>query len=151
MNYKYNTINEFSHFSFGEAVIGDIQITEGMFRAVIDNVKILPENSCNRDIRTMRTNELLLKLDEAKIITLVEEGYREYDADGNLKHTYEDVAVEPDHYKQKEEVLIEGTIYELTLSDGVYSFVIDGTDERTYTLKVSAGGDEESWNRFLEV
>ena len=144
-------MNEFAHFDFSEAVIGDIQLAEGMFRAVIDNVKILPENSCNRDIRTMRTNELLLKLDDAKLVTRVEEGYREYDADGNLKNTYEDIVVNPDQYKQNEEVLVEGTIYELQLADGVYSFVIDGTDERTYTLKVAAGGDEESWNRFLEV
>ena len=151
MDYKYNTMNEFAHFDFSEAVIGDIQLAEGMFRAVIDNVKILPENSCNRDIRTMRTNELLLKLDDAKLVTLVEEGYREYDADGNLKNIYEDIVVNPDQYKQKEEVLVEGTIYELQLADGVYSFVIDGTDERTCTLKVAAGGDEESWNRFLEV
>ena len=151
MDYKYNTMNEFAHFDFSEAVIGDIQLAEGMFRAVIDNVKILPENSCNRDIRTMRTNELLLKLDDAKLVTLVEEGYREYDAAGNLKNTYEDIVVNPDQYKQKEEVLVEGTIYELQLADGVYSFVIDGTDERTYTLKVAADGDEESWNRFLEV
>ena len=111
MDYKYNTMNEFVHFDFSEAVIGDIQLAEGMFRAVIDNVKILPENSCNRDIRTMRTNELLLKLDDAKLVTLVEEGYREYDADGNLKNTYEDIVVNPDQYKQKEEVLVEGTIY----------------------------------------
>ena len=151
MNYKYNTVNELNHFTFAEAVIGDIQMTDGMFRAVIDNAKILPENSCNRDIRTMRTNELLLKLDEAQIVALAEEGYREYDADGNLKHTYEDVVVEPDQYKQKEEVLTEGTIYELKLADGEYRFVIDGTDDRTYTLQVAASGDEESWNRFLEV
>ena len=106
MDYKYNTMNEFAHFDFSEAVIGDIQLAEGMFRAVVDNVEILPENSCNRDIRTMRTNELLLKLDDAKLVTLVEEGYREYDADGNLKNTYEDIVVNPDQYKQKEEVLV---------------------------------------------
>ena len=103
MNYKYNTTNELNHFDFAEAVIGDIQMTNDMFRAVIDNVKILPENTCNRDIRTMRTNELMLRLDSAQIVCLVLEGYREYDADGNLKHTYEDVTVEPDEYKQKED------------------------------------------------
>lgn len=151
MNYKYNTTNELNHFDFAEAVIGDIQMTDGMFRAVIDNVKILPENNCNRDIRTMRTNELMLKLDNAEIACLILEGYREYDADGNLKNTYADVTVPPEQYKEKEEVLIEGTIYELKLADAVYSFVIDGTDERTYTLKVTASGDEESWNRFLEL
>ena len=76
---------------------------------------------------------------------------RVYDADGNLKHTYEDVTVKPEQYKEKEEVLIGGTIYELQMENGVYSFVIDGTDERTYTLKIAADGDEELWNRFLEL
>ena len=151
MDYKYHTINELNHFIFGEAVLGDLQMTDEMFHAVIDNVKILPENSCNRDIRTMRANELLLKLDGAQIVALIEEGYREYDADGNLKHTYEDVTVKPEQYKEKEEVLIGGTIYELQMENGVYSFVIDGTDERTYTLKTAADGDEELWNRFLEL
>ena len=62
MEYKYSTINEVNHFEFGEAVVGDIQLTERMFHLVLDNVKICPENSCNRDIRMMRTNELLFKI-----------------------------------------------------------------------------------------
>ena len=151
MDYKYHTINEINHFEFGEAVIGDIQLTDRMFHVVLDNVKIKPENSCNRDIRTMRTNELFLKLDEAEIISLVEEGYSEYDANGNLRHTYEDVTIAPEKYRETEEVLVEGTVYELNFEENVYCFVIDGTDDRVYVLKVAASGDEESWNRFLEV
>ena len=34
MEYKYSTINEVNHFEFGEAVVGDIQLTERMFRLV---------------------------------------------------------------------------------------------------------------------
>ena len=151
MDYKYHTINEINHFEFGEAVIGDIQLTDRMFHVVLDNVKIKPENSCNRDIRTMRTNELFLKLDEAEIISLVEEGYSEYDANGNLRHTYEDVTIEPEKYRETEGVLVEGTVYELKFEESVDWFVIDGTDDRVYVLKVAASGDEESWNRFLEV
>ena len=151
MDYKYHTINEINHFEFGEAVIGDIQLTDRMFHVVLDNVKIKPENSCNRDIRTMRTNELFRKLEKAEIISLVEEGYSEYDANGNLRHTYEDVTIEPEQYKETEEVLVEGTVYELKFEESVYCLVIDGTDDRVYVLKVAASGDEESWNRFLEV
>ena len=151
MDYKYHTINEINHFEFGEAVIGDIQLTDRMFHVVLDNVKIKPENSCNRDIRTMRTNELFLKLDEAEIISLEEEGYSEYDANGNLRHTYEDVTIEPEKYRETEGVLVEGTVYELKFEESVYCFVFDGTDDRVYVLKVAASGDEESWNRFLEV
>lgn len=56
-----------------------------MFEIVFDNVTILPANSCNRDIREMRANELVLKISEPKIEALVEEGYKVYDANGNLK------------------------------------------------------------------
>ena len=28
MEYKYSTINEVNHFEFGEAVVGDIQLTD---------------------------------------------------------------------------------------------------------------------------
>ena len=151
MEYKYSTINEVNHFEFGEAVVGDIQLTERMFHLVLDNVKICPENSCNRDIRMMRTNELLFKISDAEIISLVEEGYNEYDADGNLKHTYPDEEVEKAKYDEVAQVLLEGTIYELTLQSGVYTFIIDGTNDRTYALKVTGSGDTKEWNRFLEV
>ena len=137
MEYKYSTINEVNHFEFGEAVVGDIQLTERMFHLVLDNVKICPEN--------------LFKISDAEIISLVEEGYNEYDADGNLKHTYPDEEVEKAKYDEVAQVLLEGTIYELTLQSGVYTFIIDGTNDRTYALKVTGSGDTQEWNRFLEV
>lgn len=71
MEYKYSTINEVNHFEFGEAVVGDIQLTERMFHLVLDNVKICPENSCNRDIRMMRTNELYLRFQMQKSFRLL--------------------------------------------------------------------------------
>lgn len=151
MEYKYNTVNELNHFIFKEAVVGDIQMMDGMFQIVLDNVKIQPENSKNRDIRTMRTNELLLKIEEAEITSVVKEGYRLFDADGKLKNTYEDEEVNRTEYKEVQESVVEGTVYELTLENGVYRFLIDGTDDRTYSLKVTGAGDYESWNRFLEI
>ena len=70
MDYKYNAVNELNHFDFAEAVVGDIQLLGKMFHIVIDNVKILPENSFNRDIRTMRTNGMLFKIEGAEIISV---------------------------------------------------------------------------------
>ena len=66
MDYKYNSINELNHFDFAEASVGDIQMADNMFHMVVDNVKILPENSFNRDIRVMRTNEMLFKIEGAE-------------------------------------------------------------------------------------
>ena len=126
MDYKYNAVNELNHFDFAEAVVGDIQLLGKMFHIVIDNVKILPENSFNRDIRTMRTNGMLFKIEGAEIISVVEEGFNTY-------------------------TLVDGTIFEVKLENGVYAFVIDGNNERTYELKVAGSGDYESWNLFINL
>ena len=72
MDYKYNAVNELNHFDFAEAVVGDVQLLGKMFHMVIDNVKILPENSFNRDIRTMRTNGMLFKIEGAEILLPVD-------------------------------------------------------------------------------
>ena len=82
---KYKTTNDLAGFDFTEAYIGEIRAMSDTFTIGLDNVKILPENTKNRDIRKMRTNELVLKIRDAKIVDFVEEGYKVYDANGNLK------------------------------------------------------------------
>lgn len=63
------------------------QVTGGFFHMTLSNVTILPENSCNRDIREMRANDLVLKIEEPVIRSLVREGYKVYDANGALLRT----------------------------------------------------------------
>ena len=84
---KYTTTDELEHFSFAEAYIADVQVTGGFFHMTLSNVTILPENSCNRDIREMRANDLVLKIEEPVIRSLVREGYKVYDANGALLRT----------------------------------------------------------------
>ena len=50
---RYTTTDELEHFSFAEAYIADVQVTGGFFHMTLSNVMILPENSCNRDIRCL--------------------------------------------------------------------------------------------------
>ena len=90
---KYTTTDELEHFSFTEAYIADVQVTGGFFHMTLSNVTILPENSCNRDIREMRANDLVLKIEEPVIRSLVREGYKVYDANGILMRTCEDEMV----------------------------------------------------------
>lgn len=148
---KYKTTDEWKNFSFAEAYIGDIQATNGFFHMELDNVTILPENSCNRDIRKMRTNGLLLKLEDFAITSLVEEGYKLFDANGNPLKEVEDVVIpEKDHFSVIKE-LVEGVIYSLEKEENTYVFSIDAANERTYTLEVKASHDIEEWERFLNL
>ena len=86
---KYYTENELQNFRFEGAYIAETCAVNGIFEMILDNVTILPQNSCNRDIREMRANELKLKIREPEITAFVEEGYKVYDADGNLKEKKE--------------------------------------------------------------
>ena len=81
----------------------------------------------------------------------MEEGFNTYDADGNLQKTVEDREVEKEEYDQISDALVDGTIFEVKLENGVYAFVIDGNNERTYELKVAGSGDYESWNLFINL
>lgn len=146
---KYTTTNELEHFSFAESYIADIQKRNGWFQLTLDNVTIMPENSCNRDIRQMRANGLELRLQDGAVESLIREGYKVYNADGKLTDEYPDTTVEADRYNDVLKSFAEGCIYSLTRQDNSYEFVIDSVDERTYVLRVAAVSDVEAWDRFL--
>lgn len=146
---NYRTTDELEHFNFADAYIGDVQVTSGFLHIFLDNVTILPENSCNRDIREMRANQLLLKIEGASIEAVVEEGYKVYDANGKLMKTCEDVKVEEKDYLSVVKSFADGVIYSLEKKEGEYRFIIDGADEHTYLLRVSGTKDVEEWDRFL--
>lgn len=146
---NYRTVDETSHFKFEDAYIADVQVTKGIFHLILDNVTILPENSCNRDIRTMRTNQMMFKLEEAEVVSLVEEGYKVYDANGNLSQTYEDQEIAKEQYTSVIKEFADGSIYSLEKQEELYTFLIDAPNERTYNLQVKASHDVEEWDRFM--
>lgn len=146
---KYATRDEFEHFDFSEAYIQDIQVMQGLFHFYLDNVTILPENSCNRDIRKMRANNFIMKMENCIVVSMVEEGYKHYDADGKLLHDYKDVQVEPEKYGTVLKTFSQGMIYSARKQGEEYLFYIDGNDEKTYQLGIKASGDVEEWDRFL--
>lgn len=147
---SYETRNELKGFRFDEAQVGNVQIMGGVFHLVLDNVMILPENSCNRDIRMMRCNELLLTIENPEITEVVEEGYKLYDANGNLREEFEDRTVEPAEYTKVWEQILGGAIYSIVHEDS-YKLIIDGINERTYSITLNGTADSESWERFLNL
>ncbi len=148
---KYQTTNEWNHFGFQEAYISEIQKVNGGFQFTLDNVTIEPDNSKNRDIRQMRANELYVTIQDAEIERLVEEGYKVYNANGQLMEQYEDRDIASENYNEILKSLTDGEscIYALEKKDDVYIFTIDASSERTYVLYMKGTRDIEQWNRFL--
>ena len=148
---KFPTTNEWNHFGFQEAYISEIQKVNGGFQFTLDNVTIEPDNSKNRDIRQMRANELYVTIQDAEIERLVEEGYKVYNANGQLMEQYEDRDIASENYNEILKSLTDGEscIYALEKKDDVYIFTIDASSERTYVLYMKGTRDIEQWNRFL--
>lgn len=147
---RYRTVDELNHFDFYEAHIDELTLMNGVFTAVLDQVTILPENSCNRDIRRMRTNQLSLKLEEAEIVSMIEEGYKVFDANGNLSAEYDDRAIAENEYRQTLNALADSSVYSIQKSDSFYVFSVD-TEDHTYEIKVRGIHDVEEWERFFSL
>ena len=145
---NYSTSNELAHFVFTDAVIGEIESTKAVFNVYMDNVTILPENSCNRDIRTMRANEFTLKILTPTLEEVMKEGFKKYNADGVLTEIVDDVVVAPEEYKEIFEGMRGATIYSIENRDGRYIFSVDA-DDGCYVITVSGSADREEWDRFL--
>ena len=148
---KYTTRNEFCNFEFSEVHIDDVKFQNGVFQMILDDVKILPENSTNRDIRKMRANGLVLTIEDAQINSFVEEGYKTYDANGNLLREDPDVELDEQQYRDIYEFFIDSYAYLIAQNEDEYTFVIDGTNERTYTIIVQGSGDVEEWDKYLQI
>lgn len=144
----YRTTDELNNFDFNEAVIAEFELVNSCFRAYLDNVTILETNSMNRDIRQMRANNLTLTIPDGEIITLIEEGYKVFDADGNLRAQYDDKPVEASEYASVLKELSECELYSIEKLDDIYVFSIN-TEDHTYLLKVKGSSDIEEWERFL--
>ena len=144
------TENEVETFDFGEAHVSELRFGLGPFYMLLDNVKILEKNSCNRDVRTMRTNGLMFRIIDPQIVTVTEEGYKIYNADGVLQQEVPDRVVDPGEYAPLCEQLEDAVVYELKKAGDRYRIAIDG-EEHAYTLEVKGSGDSEEWQRFMNL
>jgi len=147
---KYQTENEFLHFKYDEAQIADVEVLSDAFHICLDNVLILPENSCNRDIRTMRCNGLILRFRPMEVKSIIKEGYRYYNADGKLTREDPDEELGADRLSEILKVMPEGYVVSFQNEDG-YILTFDGTDESTYVLSIACDSDLEEWDRFLAL
>lgn len=147
---SFFTENEVEHFDFSEAHISELRFGLGPFYMLLDNVKILEANSCNRDVRTMRTNGLTFRITDPQVVAVTEEGYTLYNANGVLQREVPDRALDPQEYADLCKNLEDAVIYELKKENDTYRISIDG-EERAYTLEIRGSGDTEEWERFMNL
>ena len=147
---KFHTENEIGTFDFHESFVEELRLGTDSFYMLLDNVKILETNSKNRDVRTMRTNGLELRIKDAQVFSVIEEGCKIYNADGVLLREVPDRTVSPSEYFELCRAMEGASVYGLKKNGDVYEAALDG-EEHAHTLQVKGSGDFEDWNRFLHV
>ena len=147
---RYQTENEWNTFDFRESYVGELRFTSGMFQIYLDNVKILEQNSCNRDVHTMRANGLEFRIVEPKILEIIEEGCKIYNADGVLQQEIEDRVLQENEYASLCEQVEGAILYGLKKEGDIYEIGMDG-EEHAYTIRVAGSADIEEWDRFLNL
>ncbi len=147
---RFSTENELSTFDFTDGYVSAVQMGLGTFCIAIDNVKILETNSKNRDVRTMRTNGLELRIFDAQIEEIIEEGCKVYNADGVLQQELPDQPVPTEDYADLFAQLEGAAVYGIKKDAAHYEIGMDG-EEHSYTIRVSGSGDREEWDRFMNL
>lgn len=151
---NFRTVDEFENFDFNEAHIGGIEVKSGHVFLYLDNVMISAKNSCNRDIREMRTNELVLKLQDGQITSFVKEGVKVYNADGVFQREIPDEIIPAEKYQETFEMLFDKYMIEAGIkkndetAENIYEFEIE-YEEFSYLLVVKAAHDVEEWDKFM--
>ncbi len=147
---SFRTNNELNHFDFEDATVMEISRGLGCWHIVISDVHILPENSVNRDIRVMRTNDLDLQLLGAALDAVVEEGYSLLDVDEKPYKTIPDRTVPAGDYEKTFEHLAGGHIDSVEKNDkGYIIFMRD--EDHTWRLEFTGEHDREEWEKFMAL
>lgn len=151
---RFRTENEIGSFGFEEAVLQSILKENDHIDLILDNVMVRPENSCNRDIITKRTNDLRVRICNGEW-ELFEEGYQLFDAD-----------MKPIKIVEERKVSKENIQHDLSLMSGCaldgFSEMVSENGESIYTitlfvedhtwrLEIAGTCDTEMWDRFLNV
>ena len=102
----------------------------------------------------MRTNELVLKLQDGQITSFVKEGVKVYNADGVFQREIPDDIIPAEKYEETFEMLFDKYMLEAGIkkndetAENIYEFEIE-YEEFSYLLVVKAAHDVEEWDKFM--
>ncbi len=148
----YYTKNEIENFAFTQSPIFETKEYRDQFILELGYVVIKANNSCNRDVFDMGTNELKLRLYEVSEMQITKLGCKIYNADGKLMSEREDEVVPKEEQKQVLESWNGGLgqIIAFERKDGVYQFDIE-TEDDLYLFEVKATENSQEWERFRRL
>lgn len=150
---RFTTENEMHNFDFAEGVLQGVEKRNDHVDVMLANVKILGTNSCNRDIVSKRTNDLVVRI-AGSTWRLYEEGYQLFDADLRPVKTVEDRQVKDEDVQHDLDLFTDCFLdgFEKQEKDGAFVYVMSlRVEDHTWRLEIDGTKDTEMWDRFLSL
>ena len=92
---KYQSVNEFSHFSFSDCVLTEMSATPAGVQLTLEALIVLPENSQNTNFTASYAGTVQLRLLGGQFTESVKEGYQYRDANDVLLESVPDTLLSP--------------------------------------------------------
>ena len=92
---KFQSVNEFSHFSFSDCVLTRIERNPAGIQFTLEALIVLPENSQNTNFTKSYAGPIQLRLIGGQLTDSVKEGYLYRDANGKLLESVPDTVLSP--------------------------------------------------------
>lgn len=162
---RFHTINELNNFSFEDCRITQIKWNDGDLVMELEGLIVLPKNSQNERYQKSYAGIVTATFTKAQIEAAVKDGYKHYDADGNLTEEIPYQRLNDAETEELYESLPGVWFYDVQpieeLTDGsrrVYMFGIEmpRTNEQdlaeitdTYELRVSFEDAVLGWDRYM--
>lgn len=151
---RFQTVNDLNLFRFDESTIKELRFHNDKLEMVLEALIAKGNNPCNEECVDRFVDIASLRFVDAKVVSMVKEGFKYYDADGNLKDQVEDAVISPLEYESIFKSCKDVILYDLILSkmapgEFEYQIGIDLNDEDTYWITVACKETVTEWDRFM--
>ena len=148
---RFETKNNLRYFIFEEVTIMDIEVSASSVTLVMKGLIVKGNNPNNEECVDRFVDTANLRFVGGRISNVVKEGYKYYDANGNLKPDESVLLTDIDVLLKncKEVALYDVVALSESDSGYVYQVGIDLNENDTYWIDISCEQTIVEWERFM--
>lgn len=161
---QYKSINEIEQFSFQDCEMISFKAADSQIQMVLEAVLVMPGNSQNPNYTMSYARTTNVRLQKARILSAVKDGYKYYDADGVLMEEVPDTPLSEDEINGLSALFANSYFYamnKLSEDNSLFTYCMhveipirsedeyDNTVQDSYTLEVSFENAIFEWDSYL--
>lgn len=151
---RFETKNSLRLFRFDEVTLKEISFSDNNCTLVLEALIVKANHPQNEECVERFADISNLRFLQGKLVNIVKEGYKYYDANGNLKEEKPDESISKVAYdgilrQCKDVVLFDIVAIKEQEGDCLYQIGIDLNEEETYWLDIACEGTVMEWEKFL--